>query len=385
MSQDFVAAAAALAPQIRLARDELESGRRLPSALAQALNQAGLLQLNLPRSMGGPEVDPITAFLAIEELSKADGSVGWCAFLSSVGATYAAHLRPELGREMFGQPPDFRMAGSFRPDGEARPVDGGYCVNGRWAYASGIDHANWLNINCKVMDGEVPCLTPAGTPETRMALVPAEAATVHDTWFSVGMCGTGSNDFAMKEVFVPEERTFVLFGPPKEDGPLYNPRFFIVAVWTPVAANALGMARGAMDSFVELSSRAGTTNSAKLLRDRAQVQTTVGEAEAITSGARAYVLEAVGTAWRAFCEGAPDPRHEIAQARLAITHAMWEAVRAVDLLFHAAGTNAIHQRHPLERFFRDIHVAAQHGAGLRSNFESAGQVLLGLQPQDHGW
>lgn len=385
VAKDVVARAEALAPQIRAARAEVESGRRLPAALAQALDQAGLFQLYLPRSMGGPETDPLTSLRAIEALSRADGSVGWCAMLSNGVAAFAGWLRADVGRAMFGQPPHFRGAGSFRPEGEAQLVDGGYRVRGRWDYASGINHANWLVFSCRLIDGNGPRLSPAGTPETRMMLAPAESATVLDTWHVLGMCGTGSNDFVLQNVFVPEEHTFPLYGPPQEPGPLYNPRMSLVAGWAITAGNSLGMARGAMDSFVELACASGTTVSKTFLRDRPTVQVTVAEAEAIISAARAYLLDAVGTAWRATCDGVEDPVQELAQARLAITHAMRESVRAVDLLFHAAGTNAIHRKHPLERYFRDVHVAVQHGAAVLSNFESAGQALLGLRPSGVGW
>jgi alkylation response protein AidB-like acyl-CoA dehydrogenase len=385
VAEDVVAAAAALAPQIRAARDEMESARRLPASLVHALDQKGLFQLSLPRSMGGPETDPLTSFRAIEALSKADGAVGWCAMISSAQSHFAGWLRADVGRAMFGQPPDFRGSGSFRPLGEANPVDGGYRVRGRWDYASGIDHANWVTFNCKVVDDRGPRLSPAGAPESRMMLAPVAAAKILDTWDVVGMRGTGSNDFVLDNVFVPEEHTFPLYGPPEESGPLYNPRMSLVATWAITAGNSLGMARGAMDSFVELASTSGTTISKTLLRDRPTVQATVAEAEAIISAARAYLLDAVGTAWQATCDGVEDPVQELAQARLAITHAMRESVRAVDLLFHAAGTNAIHRKHPLERFFRDVHVAAQHGAGLLSNFESGGQALLGLRPSGVGW
>ena len=235
------------------------------------------------------------------------------------------------------------------------------------------------------MEGDGPRLSTDGTPDTLSLLVPIESATVHDTWSVVGMQGTGSHDFVVKEVFVPAERSFRLFGPSQEAGPLYNPRLILVVAWTSLAANALGMARGAMDAFVALATQAGSTMSTTLLRDRPPVQATVGEAEAIISAARASVLDAVGKAWQAVSDGEPDPSREIAQARLAITHAMWESVRAVDLLFHAAGTNAIHRKHPLERFFRDIHTAVQHGGGLRSNFEAGGQAMLGLRPSGPGW
>lgn len=382
---DLVAAAKALAPQIRAARDDLESGHRLPPALARALDQAGLLRLYLPRSMGGPELDPISFFHVIEELSRVDGSVGWCTFLSGDACLFAGWLKSDMGKAMFGEPPDVRMAASFRAIGDARPVDGGYLISGRWDYASGIDHANWLATQCRVVDGNGPLLGPAGVPETRMVMMPAASATIHDTWHPMGMRGTGSNDFVVENLFVPEERTWELFGPSQEASPLYDPRLFFVMGWTPVVANALGMAHGAMDAFVELATQSGSTRSTTLLRDRAHVQATAGQAEAVISAARAHVLNTVGSVWSAACDRKEDLTHEIAQARLAITYAMWESAKAVDLLFHAAGTNAIHQKLPLERFFRDIHVAVQHGAGLLSNFESGGQVLLGLQPPDPGW
>ena len=384
-THDYVAAAAALAPKIREAREELDSARRLPASLAQELNNAGLFQLALPRSMGGPESDPLTTFHAVEELSKVDGSVGWCSMLSNSCSLFAGWLRADVGQSMFGCPPDFRMAGSIRPEGKALLADGGYSVRGHWDYASGINHANWLICTCKVVDANGPRLNSDGAPETRTMLVPIEAVTVHDTWNVVGLQGTGSHDFEVEDVFVPAERSYFLYGPSQEAGPLYHPRFTMVHAWTPLAGNALGMARGAMDAFVQLATDAGTTMSDTLLRHRPLVQTKVAEAEAIISAARAYLLDAVGTAWRAACDGKPDPSREIAQARLSITNAMRESVKAVDLLFHAAGTNAIHRKYPLERFFRDIHVAVQHVGGLPSNFDSAGQALLGLRPSDPGW
>jgi alkylation response protein AidB-like acyl-CoA dehydrogenase len=341
--------------------------------------------MGLPRSIGGPETDPITSFHAIEELSKADGSVGWCAMLSSGTGIFTGWLKEDVGRSMFGQPPDFRLAGSIRPEGLALKVDGGYRVSGRWDYASGVNHANWLLCTSKIEDTNGPVLSADGTPVTRVLLTPVQAAKIIDTWDVMGMRGTGSNDFVLNDVFVPDERTFSLLDPPQENGFLYHPRFFFVGLWTQTVANALGMARGAMEAYLQLASQAGSTMSPTLLKDRPTAQNAVGEAEAIISGARAYVLDAVGRAWASICDGNEDSSWEIAQARLAITHGMRESVRAVDILFHAAGTNAVHRRHPLERFFRDIHVAVQHVAGLPSNLEAGGRVMLGLEPGGTGW
>jgi len=385
LRQDLVAYATALAPQISAVRDELESGGHLPAALVQALDQAGLMQLYLPRSMGGPEVDPISSYHIIEEISKVDGSVGWCTFLSSVGCYYSGWLKAEVGRELYGSDPHVRIAASFRALGEAKAVDGGYIVTGRWDYASGIDHANWLAVGCRVADEKGPRLTPTGKPEERMFMVPAEHAAIHDTWSPMGMRGTGSKDFSVEAISVPEERSWGLWDPAQESSALYDPRLLLTMTWTLVAANALGMARGAMETFVELTNQSGSTRSSTLLRDRASIQNTVGKAEAIINASRTYVLDSVGAVVDAVTEGKKDPSPETAQARLAITHGIWEAVKAVDMLFHAAGTNAIHQKYPLERFFRDVHVCVQHGAGLLSNFDSVGQAMLGLKPSVPGW
>jgi alkylation response protein AidB-like acyl-CoA dehydrogenase len=375
-SEEVVAAAITLAPQICAARDEIEATRQIPPPLVQALAAAGLFQLHLPRSMGGWELPPLTAFHAIEALSKLDSAVGWCAMIATGFSLFAGWLPAEVGRAVCGQPPDLRVAGSIRPQGHAYPVAGGYRIRGRWNFASGITHATWLACPCVVMEGEQPRVTPDGTPETRDMWIPATAATIEDTWSVLGMCGTGSHDFHVDDVFVPATHTFSLAAPPQEAGLLYHPRLTRMVLWTSTAANALGMARGALEAFVGLAANTRSLVSPTVLRERPPVQTRVAEAEAILSAARAYVVEAVGRAWQTMRDGAPDPSQAIAHARLAITHALHEAVRVVDLVFHAAGTNAILRQHPLERYFRDIHVAVQHGAGFASNYTSAGKVFL---------
>jgi len=384
-TMDPVAAAEALGPRIKAARGDIQSRSTLPGSLVEDMAQANLFQLFVPRSIGGPETDPITAFRAVEELSKVDGSVGWCSFVATAISMYSAWMPPEVARKLFGQPLDIRAAGSFRPTADARLVDGGYLIGGRWNYVSGVDHANWLILNCNIVDDGGPVKDAEGGPVTRMMIVPRSAGVVEKTWSTLGMRGTGSNDVVIAEQFVPNEHTCLLYEPSATDGPHYNPRTVTATSWALVAANALGMARGAMDTFVRLAAGSGSTTAPALMRDRTPVQTTVGAAEAIISGARAYVLDAVGSMWDGACQGVSDPGPQVLQARLAITHAMRESVRAVDMLFYAAGTNAIHESNELELYFRDIHTAGQHIAGLHSNFEYGGQALLGLPPGASGW
>ena len=389
-SDDPVAAARATVPLVLAARDEGERLRHVPPELADALARAGLLQLYLPRAAGGPEVDPRTAFLAIEEISKADGAAGWCSMIASIMGAFAGWLPPDIGREMAGTDmrmgtADFRAAGSIRPQGKAWRVEGGYRVRGRWDFASGIHYARWIVCPCVLMDGDRPAVTAAGTATTRILWVPAAQVKIIDTWDVIGLRCTGSHDFTVEDIFVREAYSSSLAEQSPHAGSLYKGRFFFAWVWTATVANAFGIARGAMDAFIALATTRASSSSATVLRDRPLVQTRAAEAEAVLSAARTYVLATVGELWERVEAGDQDVDAILTQARLAITHGMHEAARAVDIVFHAAGTNAIYAKNPLERYFRDIHVTLQHGAALPAHFESAGKSLLGLRPTDPGW
>lgn len=386
---DFVAAARTLAAEVRLCRDEAERLRQTPPDLAERIARAGLYQLYLPRSIGGPELDPLTTFAAVEEISRADGSVGWNVMIANAMAHNLCRLPAEVGRELAGTPADYRAAGSARPGGPSagrlHEVPGGFRVSGRWNFASGIHQARWLYCTCVVMEGDKARRNAQGRAVLRAVWVPRDSVSIIDTWSTVGMRGTGSQDFSVEDVFVPAHRSVLSDALPAETGALYHHRARFVIIWTPSAANALGIARGALDALIEIAGSEASTLSPTLLRDRLAVQARIGEAEAIVNAARAYVIDAVGRIWHKLKGGIEPDDHDIAQGRLAIVHAMHEAVRAVDKVFHAAGTNAIFTGPPLERAFRDVHVALQHGAALPSYFESAGKVMLGLRPGDVGW
>ena len=170
----MVAAARALRPQILAARNEMDQRRRLPSSLVEAMDDAGLFRTYMPSSLGGPELDPVSAFRIVEELAMADGSVGWCCFIAGSLSLFTAWLETPVARELFGTPPTLRGAGSFRPLGTARITGGGYIVTGQWDFASGCHHSNWLALNCVVADDTGPRMNVGGPldglPELRMVL-----------------------------------------------------------------------------------------------------------------------------------------------------------------------------------------------------------------------
>ena len=376
MAETLLEAAKSIVPMIRANLVKIDSDCQLPPDLAKTMNDAGLLRLYVPKALGGPELDPVTAFHVVEEIGKVDGSAGWCSFNGTALTASVSRITMDAAKELFGDPPNVSASGSARPQGTAKVTDGGYVINGRWDYLSGVDHAKCLFLNCNVIDDNGPVLTSEGSPLFRVAVVPLDAGEMHVTWSTMGMRGTASNDASFSDLFVPESHTYERAGAPYHDNPLYNPQTAILCSWTLASANALGMARGAMEAFKRMATE-GSTNSPTLMRDRTPAQTTVGECEAIIEAGRAYVLNAVGAMWEAQLARKDDLMEEAVQARLAITHGIRQSVQVVEKLFYAAGTGAIHQSNSLERFFRDIHVGGQHISGIHSNYEYAGQDLLG--------
>ncbi len=381
MPEDLVRVAESLVPEILANLDRIDAECQLPPDLAQRMAAHNLFCLYAPQALGGPELDPLTAFRVVETISRADGSAGWCVFNGSAITAAVSRLTVAAVKEIFGDPPVMLGSGSARPEGTATIADDGYIINGCWNYLSGIDHSTALFLNCRVLkrDG-APALNDDGAPTTHVVVAPVSSGTVIDNWTTLGMRGTASNDCEFTNLFVPARHTYRRGDPSYHPGPLYNPaQTAILISWTLAAANALGMARGAMDAFHDLATGAGTTNSPMLLRNRAYVQIAVGECEAILDGARTYVLDAVGSMWDSQVTGSPDLMDRAVRARLAITHAIRRSVDVVDRLFNVAGTNAIHRSVGLERFFRDLHVSGQHISGLPNNFEYAGQVLMGAE------
>ena len=377
-SSDLIAAAKSIAPEIAANRDRIETDRQLPPDLAARMAGKGLFGLYVPRELGGPETDPITAFHVVEEIAQADGSTGWCVFNGTAVSSAVVRISPQAAKEIFGDPPCVLGSGSARAGGTARITDGGYIVSGRWNFLSGIDHSTAIFVACRVMDDNGPVENDDGSPRMQTVVLPVAKGEVLDTWSTLGMRGTASSDAEFSEVFVPDHHTYARGAPAHYDGPLYSPpQSAIVLGWTLSAANTLGMARGAMNTFADLATDSGTTDSPTLLRDRQHIKIVVGECEAMIDSARRYVLDTVSRMWEAQVSGDPELPELSMRARLAITHAIRQSIAVADKLFNAAGTNAIHRSVGLERYFRDLHVHGQHISGLPLNFEYGGAMLMG--------
>jgi indole-3-acetate monooxygenase len=368
----MIAAARSLAPAIAEDADQIEAGGRLTDAVAKDLTAAEIFQMYLPASFGGPEVEPLTGFKVCEELARVDASVGWCAQVSAAVTVFLAWLDPTALAEMVEiSDGPLHVAGSARPLGRATRVDGGFRVTGHWNYASGVRHANWF-LATSLVD------RPDGSEAARSMLVPIADGEIVGNWGVVGMRGTGSDDFVLDDVFVPEGRVGSNRWITERRGSLYDPRLLMVATWAPTAGVGIGIAQGALDALIELG-ELGSTGSPLPLKTRAGVQQAVAEAETITGSARAE--ESIGAAWQVLLDDGPDLDRAVARAQLAITNTLNEAVRVADICFHAAGTNAISTANRLERSLRDAHTAVQHAAGQSIHQRVAARTLLGLDPE----
>ena len=365
-----VAAALALAPQIRAAGDQIEQERRLPVTLVQALARAGMFRLCIPRALHGEEAEPTTLVRCLEALASADGSAGWCAMIGATSGVVSAYLSDTAAQEIYGQDPDVVTGGVFAPFGSAARVDGGFRVSGRWPFASGCQHCSWLMGGCVV---EID-----GTPRSRMLLFPATAAQIIDTWSVSGLRGTGSHDIAVTDLFVPASRCVALTTQvPRRRGPLYAfPVFGLLALG--IAGVALGIARHAIDALVELAGAKMPTGSRRRLAERSAVQAQVATAEATLRAARALVFDAIGDTWEAAVTTGEISLGDRAALRLAATHATASAAQCVDAMYTAGGGTAIYTTSPLQRCFRDIHVVTQHMMVAAPTYELVGRILLGI-------
>lgn len=372
----LVAAVRALGPRIRAAADEIERDRRLPPWLVQAMKDAGIFRMTLPRAWGGPEIDLPAQLRAIEELSAADGSVGWCAMIGSDGGYWSAFLEDSVGRELY-RDLDAVTGSSTRPTGRAIAVDGGFRVSGRWGFGSGCQHSTWMVSNCVVHDGQAPRLGEGGVPETRLWYLSVANCTVLDTWTTTGLRGSGSHDYAAEDVFVPAERTFNQFtSPVRRPEPLYALRTLYTANGIAVP---LGIARAAVVAFLELA-EGKVTRRGTGLRDEAFIQTAVARADALVHAARAYVYDVMGEVWETLLRGDALSPALRARFRLCLAAACKLCVEAVNLMYEAGGGSSPYAAGPLDRLLRDIHTAQQHMMFSPKVFEATGRLLLGLEP-----
>lgn len=373
----------ALEPVIRRHADEAEGNHRLSAPVVNALVEAELFRMWVPQSLGGLELPPLSFYRVVEAVARLDGSTGWCLFIGGSSAATGAHLGDAAAERIFGDPRTI-VAGSIAGVGKAEMREGGYLVNGRWPYASGCQHATWMLALCQVVTADQPRPSGTGGPELRLVHLPVEQTTIlGDTWDVSGLVGTGSHDFTIEEVFVPETYTWS-FAPGNArgkhyGGPLY--RFPMVGLFRlPVSAVALGIAQGTVDACRELLPAKRSVIGTGVLRDQPHFLARLAEATALTGSARAWLHAAIQRAWDAAVATGSVSLAERGELHLAALNATRRAAEAVQIVYTLAGGSANYRRSPLQRSLRDVSAVTQHVGMAPQQYEDAGRMLLGSAP-----
>ncbi|MEZ5817039.1 MAG: acyl-CoA dehydrogenase family protein [Hyphomicrobiaceae bacterium] len=369
----YLEALRALAPLVAKHRSAFDRDRRLPDVVFNAVADAGLFRLWLPRSLGGPEMSPLGFMQVVEAASALDGSVGWLVGNGGGMSRVGGYLPAAVARNWFATPHTFIVSATGAV-GRAEVGDGGYRVTGRWPFGSGAPHATHFMALATVGGNQAP-------DQPRLCCYFDRAQVmVHDTWHVSGLRGTGSSDFEVRDAFVPSSQVHPSMGyVPTDPGLLYRMPPLSVFAWT-VSVVPLGIARGAIDAFVVLTGNKSRLGVAGFLRDRELVQAMVGRAETQHAAARALLVEAMTELMAVTDIGGVRLIAARARLRTAGANAAETALRIVDMLAADAGSAAIFESGPLERAIRDVQAAAKHVAMSPSSYSIAGRLQLGLDP-----
>lgn len=388
-AQPVVRAAAALYPELRRCHEEIEAEQRLSPALVERLHAAGFYRMVIPRSLGGLEVDPLTYLRAVELLAEGAGTVGWNIANNSVGQLVTLGLPDEGVDEIYGEKADTVMAGTAVPGGgTAIEVPGGYRVTGRWQFGTGCQEASWMLGSFQVRgdDGKPRPHPDGGSLYWRGVFERGEVKIVPGSWDVAGLRGTGSFDWTVEDVFLPERRTMPQVGIPLENqwarwpGLTYQ---LPVQCWVGPHHSAVitGIARAGIDALIELAGgKQPRGRPAGLLCDNPQVQDAVGRADAILNAGRAYRTAQITELWNIVAGGRDTTLEERARCRLASTYAADSARQAMDLMYRAGGSTSFQRQSRLAECWRDLHTVGQTVTIAPEWYPIGGRVYLGLDP-----
>lgn len=373
----LVQQARALAGELAQRSAEIEASRQLPSDIARQLGTAGFYRMFIAERLGGLEVPPAVAAQVYEALAQGDAACGWVAFIGATTGLALARMTDDASRELFAAP-ETLITGVFAASGNAVKVEGGFRVNGRWQWGSGSPNADWIGGGCMLTEAGTLLTSSSGVPRNHMLFF--KPADVHslDTWHTSGLRGTGSTDFEVRDLFVPERHASGYLVKDVPDRPLFRfPQFALLAHG--VAAVAMGIARASIEELIRIAAGKKRYGTSVTLANRAHAQVEVALAEARLRSARAFFYETIDAAWSLALEGKPASLIMRRDLRLSTTHAMQTSTQVVDAMYTLAGGGAVYETSPLQRHLRDVHVATQHIMVSSNTLETIGQLLLGIE------
>ncbi len=372
------------ADEIREGGIEGEKLMRLSDGNAKRVRDAGVIRMLQPKEFGGLESHPREFAETAMAIGAVDGSTGWVSGIVGVHPWEMAFFDPKAQQEVWGENVDTWIASPYAPMGVAVPVDGGYILNGRWSFSTGNDHCEWVMIGALVGDQKgVP------TGQILHVLVPKADYTVdHDSWNVVGLRGTGSKDFTVKDAFIPEYRTIdsdiVLQGNgwrhAGRDETLYKFPFSCIFPLG-ISSSLIGMCEGGLALYIAAQKERVAVTGVPIKEDP-YVLYAIGQAADEINAARVSILETVDRFWDKTEKGQEVTFEERAIGRRTQTNAAWRAVSALDEIFARAGGGAMKVTLPLQRFWRDAHVGLTHAIHVPGSINHASALTqLGGEPQ----
>ena len=386
-AQPLVRAAAAMRPMLRDYREEIEREQRFPRALVEQLREAGFYRMIIPRALGGLEVDPLTYLRVVELMSEGCGSVGWNLANNGIVQLITLGLPTEGTEEIHANGPQIGSGTAVQGGGTAVPAPGGYCVTGRWQFGSGCQESAWMLGSFQILDDGKPRLGTDGRPLFwRGFFARAEAEIVPGSWDVAGLRGTGSFDWTVDNVFLPERRTMVHAGAPLDNqwnrwpGVTYA---LPAQCWVGPHHSAVitGIARAGIEALIELAGgKQPRGRPAGLLCDSPQVQDSVGRADAILNAGRAYRSTMIAELWNTLASGQETTLEQRARCRLASTYASDSARQAMDLMYRHGGSTSFKRDSRLAECWRDLHTVGQTVTLAPEWYPIGGRVYLGLDP-----
>jgi alkylation response protein AidB-like acyl-CoA dehydrogenase len=356
---------------------EIESARQLPADISKQMGAAGFYRMFVAERVGGLEVPPSVAAEVYEALAKGDAACGWVAFIGATSGLALCRVIDSAVREMLATP-ETLISGVFAASGNAVKVDGGFRVNGRWQWGSGSPIADWIGGGCTLSEHGKLLTNSAGVPRNHMVLFRPSDVKSLDTWYASGRRGTGSTDFEVSDVFVPDAHVSGYLVKDIPDAALFRfPQFALLTHG--VSAVALGIARASIEALMDIAARKKRYGSNATLANSPHAQMEVALAEARLRSARGFFYETIDHAWSLARAGGPMPIEARRDMRLAATHAVRASIEVVNAMYTLAGGTSVYDSSPLQRHLRDVHVASQHITVGSHTLEIAGQLLLGVE------
>jgi indole-3-acetate monooxygenase len=386
-AQPLVRAAAELMPVIRGYRDEIDREQRLPKALVERCHAAGFYRLVRPRELGGLQVDPLTYLRVVELLAEAAGSVGWNLCNNNIAQLVTLGLPDEGIQEIYTHGGDVAIAGTaVQGGGRAVPVEGGYRVTGRWPFGTGCQESAWMLGSFQILDGDQPRRSPDGASVYwRGVFQRSEAQIVEGSWDVAGLRATGSFDWTVDDVFLPERRTMVHAGVPLDNQWSHWPGISYALpaqAWVGPHHSAVitGIARAGIDGLIELAREKTPRGRTGRLCENPQVQDAVGRADAMLNAGRAYRTAMITELWNTVAAGAETTLEQRARCRLAAVHAADSAREAMDLVYRQGGSTSYRRESRLAECWRDLHVVGQAVTLAPEWYPIGGRVFLTMDP-----